>query len=133
MYGYDVVIKAQSSIWKRPGEPSSKKAHQVQPNVKVLFTTSFGYSDLVQRELLRDCLRAAIRKNARHYGTISHEYCASWKIIGFFFGDFLTKNNNRNRALAHDIHRTWAPYDFFLPPETEETREKSETYQQLTR
>ena len=36
VYGYDNETKVQSSQWKRPEEPRSKKAQQVQSNVNVL-------------------------------------------------------------------------------------------------
>lgn len=36
VYGYKVEIKAQSSQWRHPGTPRSKKVRQVQSNVKVI-------------------------------------------------------------------------------------------------
>jgi len=38
VYGYDPETKAQSSQWKHPSSPRSKKARQVRSDVKVLLT-----------------------------------------------------------------------------------------------
>ena len=38
VYGFDIETKTQSSQWKCPEEPRTKKARQVQSNVKVLLT-----------------------------------------------------------------------------------------------
>lgn len=42
VHGYDVETKAQPSQWKHPRSPRTKKAHQVQSNVKVLLTVFFS-------------------------------------------------------------------------------------------
>ncbi|XP_046959645.1 protein GVQW3-like [Vanessa cardui] len=52
VYGYDVETKTQSSEWKRPDEPRSKKARQARSNVKVLLTVFFDYKGVVHHELL---------------------------------------------------------------------------------
>ena len=52
MYGYDIEIKTQSSQWKRPEEPRSKKARQVWLNVKVLLTVFFDCNDMLHSGFL---------------------------------------------------------------------------------
>ena len=52
MYGYDIETKAQSSQWKRPVEPRTKKAHQARSNVKVLLTVFFDCNGIEHHEFL---------------------------------------------------------------------------------
>ncbi|UYV69816.1 hypothetical protein LAZ67_7000859 [Cordylochernes scorpioides] len=52
VYGYDMETKAQSSQWKLPHEPRSKKARQVRSNVKVLLTVFFDCRGVVHHEFL---------------------------------------------------------------------------------
>ncbi|UYV78161.1 hypothetical protein LAZ67_16000324 [Cordylochernes scorpioides] len=52
VYGYDVETKAQSSQWKLPHEPRSKKVRQVRSNVKVFLTVFFDCRDVVHHEFL---------------------------------------------------------------------------------
>ena len=49
-YGHDIETNAQSSQWKRLEEPRTKKAHQVQLNMKVLLTVFFDCNGLVHHE-----------------------------------------------------------------------------------
>ena len=51
-YGYGIETKAQLSQWKRPEEPSPKKARQVWWNVKHLLTVSFHCKGVVHHEFL---------------------------------------------------------------------------------
>ena len=43
LYGYDIETKVQSSQWKRPAVPRSKKAYQVRSNVKDLLSVLFNW------------------------------------------------------------------------------------------
>ena len=52
VYGYDIETKAQSFHWKRPNDPSSKKACQVRSNVKILPTVFFDCNGMVYHKFL---------------------------------------------------------------------------------
>ena len=52
VYGYDIETKAQSSQWKRPEKPRSKKISKVWSNVKVLLTVFFDWNGVVHHEFL---------------------------------------------------------------------------------
>ena len=47
MYGYGIETKVQTSQWKCPEEPRSKKASQVRSNVKGLVTVFFAINVVV--------------------------------------------------------------------------------------
>ena len=52
IFGYDIETKAQSSRWKRPGEPRPKKVRQVCSNVKILLTVFFDYYGVGHQDFL---------------------------------------------------------------------------------
>ena len=52
VYAFGIETKAQSSEWKRPEEPKSKKARQVRSNVKVFLTVYFDCNGVVHHESL---------------------------------------------------------------------------------
>jgi len=127
---YDVETKAQSSQWKQPEEPRSKKARQVRSNVKSLFTVFFDYNGAVHREFLPQdrivnkefiiilklcavCVKQ-YEKNARNCGTISHGYCTTiMRQLTRHCSRFFGQKQHRNHASATAFI---APCDFFLFP-----------------
>ena len=54
VYGYNLKIKAHSSLWKRPEEPRPKKARQVRTNVKSLLTVFIDWNGVVHNEWIRN-------------------------------------------------------------------------------
>ena len=50
VYGYDPETKQQSSQWKRPDEPWSKKARQSRSSVKSMLIVFFYYEGVVHHE-----------------------------------------------------------------------------------
>ncbi|UYV76603.1 hypothetical protein LAZ67_14001429 [Cordylochernes scorpioides] len=132
VYGYDVDTKAQSSQWKLPHEPRTKKARQVRSNVKVLLTVFFDCRGVVHHEFLPQGrtvnkeyylqvmrnLREAIRQKRpdlwknknlllHHDNTPAH--------TSLLVRDLLAKNNTLmmpQPPYSPDL----APYDFLLFP-----------------
>jgi histone-lysine N-methyltransferase SETMAR len=55
VYGYDPETKQISSQWKMPSSPRTKKARQVQSNVKTMLITFFDAEGMVHHEFLPQC------------------------------------------------------------------------------
>ena len=49
VYAYDPDTKIQSSQWKSPGSPRSKKARQVGSNIKSMLTCFFDQRGIVNK------------------------------------------------------------------------------------
>ncbi|XP_011066332.1 PREDICTED: uncharacterized protein LOC105153281 [Acromyrmex echinatior] len=131
VYGYDVETKAQSSQWKLPHEPRSKKARQVRSNVKVLLTVFFDYKGVVHHEFLPQSrtvnkeyylqvmrnLRKAIRQKRpdlwKNKNWLLHNNAPAHTSL--LVREFLAKNNTLmmpQPPYSPDL----APCDFFLFP-----------------
>ena len=52
VYGYDPQTKRQSSQWKSPTSPRSKKARQVKSNLKSMIITLFDSKGTVHKEFV---------------------------------------------------------------------------------
>ena len=50
VYGYDLETKAQSSQWKSPGSPCSKKVRQSPSKMKTMITVFFDWEGVVYHE-----------------------------------------------------------------------------------
>ncbi|UYV60468.1 PHKG1 [Cordylochernes scorpioides] len=132
VYGYDVETKAQSSQWKLPHEPRSKKARQVRSNVKVLLTVFFDCRGVVHHEFLPQGrtvnkeyylqvmrnLREAIRQKCpdlwKNKNWLLHHDNAPAH-TSLLVRNFLAKNNTL-MMLQPPYSPDLAPCDFFLFP-----------------
>jgi histone-lysine N-methyltransferase SETMAR len=52
VYGYDPETKRQSSQWKSPSSPRSKKARHVKSNLKSMIVTFFDIHGIVHKEFV---------------------------------------------------------------------------------
>ncbi|GFU23059.1 mariner Mos1 transposase [Trichonephila clavipes] len=137
VYGYDAETKQQSSQWKPPGSPRSKKIRQVQSKIKGMLIVFFDSDGIVHHEYApqgqtvnkefnlnvtrrlreavhrkRPLLWASSRRMLHHDGAPAH--------TANYVQQFLTKHGTIQ--VAHPPYSPdMSPPDFFLFPKIKNT------------